>query len=166
MKKAQDNRTIDDFINDLFEILCLPNLHRHTRRAILYKAIEDYSKILVRDNKTFWSVNARESWDKRIPTKLVLEHPVPKSIITRRITPETGNGPTGEQLRDDLSRAFKELIPICWVLKEEDRKLRDANLKSDMPGDPSWESIDPWSRYKHESVMISIVNGYPNKDSR
>ena len=94
----------------------------------------------------------------RHSNRRLLEHPVPKSIITEHILSTDDAGPDGEQLRNALHRAFNELMPICWILKKEDEILGAAGLKKRIPGDPAWDSIDPWARYKQ--VQIPIVGGY------
>lgn len=158
MKNRRDERSEKHIIDDLFSILSLKNLHVHTRRAVLYKAIEDFSKILLKNGQVRWSEAAQDQYKKGIPEGYILEHPVPKSIITEHITPTNGAGPDGEQLRNDLVRAFSELMPICWILRGQDDQLSDAGLKKRIPGNPAWENIDPWARYKE--VGIPIVGGY------
>ena len=158
MKNRPDERLAEHFIDDLFSILSLKNLHVHTRRAVLYKAIEDFSKVLLKNGQVHWSEAAQDQYKKGNLKGYFLEHPVPKNIITKRITPADGAGPDGEQLRNDLIRAFTELMPICKILSGENKRLNAAGLKTRIPGDPPWESIDPWARYK--KVEIPIVSGY------
>ena len=150
---VSDNRTVDNFINDLTKILSCKGLHVHTRRAVLYKAIEDYSKILKRD-RCFWSVKA-QGCDN---AKYVLENPVPKSVITNKITPKEENlAPNHNQLEALLKRAFNDLIPVCWVTKEEDAKLRKEGLKDSMPDDWDWNTGCVWDRYKEAKIEVMPV---------
>ena len=148
---ASDNRTVDNFINDLTKILSCKGLHMHTRRAVLYKAIEDHSKILKRDGGFFWSVMAQQCDH----TEYILEHPVPKSVITDKITPKDENpAPNENQLEALLKRAFNELISVCQVTKEEDARLRKEGLKDRMPDGWDWNTGSVWDRYKQAEIEI------------
>lgn len=147
---ASDNRTVDNFINDLTKILSCKGLHVHTRRAVLYKAIEDYSKILKRDN-CYWSAKAQRCDG----VTYILEHPVPKSVITDKIIPEDDSlAPNDDQLEALLKRAFNDLIPVCWVTKEEDEKLRKEKLKNRMPDGWDWNTGSAWDRYREVAIEV------------
>lgn len=147
---ASDNRTVDHFINDLTKILSCKGLHVHTKRAVLYKAIEDYSDILKRGGY-FVSVESQQ----RDSTECILEHPVPKSVITNKITPEDERlAPDDSQLERLLKRAFGDLILVCKVTKEEDVKLRNEKLKSKMPAPWDWDTGCVWDRYEQAKIKV------------
>jgi hypothetical protein len=142
---------MDHFISDLTKILACKGLHIHTKRAVLYKAIEDYSKILIRDGNLFWSKDAQKSSD----VDCIREHPVPKSVITNKITPKDENlTPDDSQLEGLLTRAFSDLILVCTVTKVEDKRLSKNDLKSAMPQVWDWNTGCAWDRYKEVEIDV------------
>ena len=160
MAKRLDNRSKEVFVKDLARILSCEGLHLHTRRAVLYKAIEDYSKILKLAQKAHWSEAAMNQYKVDNFSGLVLEHPIPKSIITGHITPKEGSQVTDQSiLEQDLDYAFSNLVLICWVTKHEDDALRKLGLKNNFPATMKWGwdeiGMKPWARYDYADITVT-----------
>jgi hypothetical protein len=99
----------------------------------------------------FWSKEAQKSSD----VKYIREHPVPKSVITDKITPKDENlTPDDKQLEGLLTRAFRDLILVCMVTKDEDKKLSKMSLKSEMPEEWDWNTGCAWGRYKEAKIDV------------
>ena len=85
--------------------------------------------------------------DKRELKGLRLEHVVPQMWFVDKFMDM--DPIDKEEIRKLLETYFNVLL----VTKEEDAKLTDAGLRSDMPVD--WDKKDPWARHKKVGIEIA-----------
>lgn len=165
MRKIRDDRDRNRYISDLHDILLLPNLHVHTRRAALYKAIQDYSEnVLKNSDQQYWSSGVKEVHDNRSSpcTKRMyrFEHVVPISVITDHLVPDRGKPQEWphEDLKKKLERVFSTLIKVCWVTRKEDGENLSGNgYKKKMPAGWNWDTGNPWDRYKKAGLKWETI---------
>jgi hypothetical protein len=181
-----DTRTRAEFINDLTEILQHSDLlSAHSLRSITWQTINDYTNRMEAQKvatglRLYWTKAVRENFDKRegnqswnksiaeLKKKKSIqvphfEHTVPIKVFVDILAPlDRKRRPTNAAMPDLVRHIFNNLITVCWVTSDENKRLElqdpttgKGNLRSCMPEDAEtrWEKVldlgDRWcfSRY-------------------
>jgi hypothetical protein len=153
------NPTEDEVISDLMG--SIRAYGRGAKRALRYQLEDDYGSLFPSKSKTWLipkSVAAQQCLDvsafkgkhlhgSLVALGLTYEHMVPLSVL--------GNLLVGAQNHPrEVKRILEGYYQVCWLTKEEDRKLNSLGLKSKMPD--GWKDGDPLdARYRHAGIELS-----------
>lgn len=129
---------IEHFVEDCCRMLNDKELHNHTRRGWLYKALEDYTKHIEATGEPgkhlFWSRRWHTEKERGVRSTR-REHSYPLGCITDEFAPE--GQPWKPVVKSALLHRFQELV-LCYITEEEDDSLNatvvnGVFLKTRMP---------------------------------
>ena len=151
-KKNRRFRTKEKICRDLSIILRNESrLSYGTQFAVLYEVIWVWSEF---DGKhkgcKHWSKKALKAQSEgRSMTELIHEHLVPRKLLIKELFEMSD--PSSKKIYEYLNEYCIGVI----ITKDEDSKLNNAGLRSEMP--KNWDG-HPWARYKEVGIVVERIN--------
>ncbi len=138
-------RPKDVICRDVSHVLRSAELHLGTKLAVIDQIFWVWSEF---DGKhagcNYWSKAAIESGLKN--KGLVHEHLIPRKVVREMLL--NLKDPSPEAVNDILERLCIGVV----VTKEEDTRLNDLGLNSQMP--PDWDQQNLWARYHAAGIEV------------